>query len=276
MKLSVDSLRNCDGVDWCLPAFSTYVRRGASLSRRLDSQACCGGPGTWPQAAPRERGRQDGRPPPLGSRVDMPHEVQPAPCPWCLHPPRRPQLRAERLMEHHAAPATLQITDGRVCFGCRERRAMERTLPGRTHARYGPAPRRPVDDRCRLPSGGRPLGHPEVAGQPFEVSGGGSLALVLRLRPGDAAACMAERRRPPHGQETRGDARCGPDGAGVLSARALGRAWGEDTGPLHRTPTTGNRCIAGCRMLASTATIRSSRRQAGQGCNLHIASSTAA
>ena len=99
MKLSVDSLRKCDGFDVFWQAFSTYVRRGASFSRRLDSQAFCGGTGTWQKAAPLERGLNDGLHPPLGSRLEMPPEFQQAQFPFVLHPQRRPHLRAERIIE---------------------------------------------------------------------------------------------------------------------------------------------------------------------------------
>jgi hypothetical protein len=271
MKLSIDSLRQCAGFDVLWHAFSTYVRRGPSCSQRRDSQACCGRTGPWHKATPLERGLNDGLPPPLGERVERSHACQQAQVSLVLHPPRRPHLRAERLMDHHEAQATIQLTYGRVGWCGRESGSRERTLPGLHQALAWPAQRRPGDDRCRRPERVRPMGHHEVPGPPCQVRWGRRRAGFRGRLPGSAAACLDEGLRPPPGHETRGHARVCPAGESVLEAGDRGLDGGEEPGPLHRTHTTGNRGIAVGLLLESTATRRSSRRQAGQGVARHRA-----
>jgi hypothetical protein len=148
---------------------------------------------------------------------------------------------------------------------------MERALPGLKNQFDLPAQRGHFSDGCRLPYGGRSIGNKEVPGHHCQVGLRRRVAFFLRIFPGDSSACIDDRLGHTHGNETRGDARYGPDGDGFLEAQEIALNCREELRQLHRAQTTSNRFINVGLMVEAPAKIRASRRHAGSGFALKIA-----
>src|SRR5215475_5646509 len=117
MKLSVYSFREYGGFVVVVSTLTPYVCCGASFAQRLDDHTCGGGSALVKQATPLGRGLKQGLHPPLGERLERPHELQPAHLAWCLLPKRRLSLWTERIIAEKEEPATRPITSGWGFFG---------------------------------------------------------------------------------------------------------------------------------------------------------------
>jgi hypothetical protein len=193
MKLSIDGFRTCGGCFGSTHICSQYVRGCPSDSQGLSPQPFSGVTRVGEQAAPCECRLHDRRHPPRCQGLEMAHAFAQAQLALLRAPEVRTQRWAERLREHPAQHTTIQITPGGVFCGGRENGAMESTLPGRTNALDGPAPRRAVDDGSSLPSRVRHMGTQEVPGHQRQVSLRRSSAVLLGLLLGRSPTFMHER-----------------------------------------------------------------------------------
>ena len=149
---------------------------------------------------------------------------------------------------------------------------MEIALPGLKNQFDLPAQRVHFYDGFRLPYAGRDIGNNEVPGHQRQVGLRRRVAFLLRVLPGDYSACIDDRLGHTHGNETRGDALCGPDEESFLEEQDVALDSREALRQLHRAHTTSNRFIHVGLMIEATAKIRTSRRHAGEGFDLKIAS----
>ena len=110
MKLSVDSVHECDRFVWFGQTLTQALCRGPSFSRCFEHQPFCRGTGALEHAAQLDLRLKESRPPPLDSRLKVPHECEEAQLTPSLHPSRRPSLRPEGIIEEHEEPRSRQIT----------------------------------------------------------------------------------------------------------------------------------------------------------------------
>ena len=128
-----------------------------------------------------------------------------------------------------------------------------------------------MHDGRRRPYGGRHIGNKEVPGHQRQVSLRRCVALFLRVLLRHSAAFIDNRLGHTHGNEPRGDVRCGPEREGFREEQESALHCREALRQLPRAQTTSHRFINVGLMIEATAKIRARRRNAGEGFDLNIA-----